>query len=59
MSIVSTVQPNGRLSDARTRTAFHAPISKDWTMTFDYVFGNPDGMSEFVSRRHINILTTS
>lgn len=33
------------LNDARTRAAFHAPISKDWAMNFDYVFGNPDGMN--------------
>ena len=59
MSIVSTVQPNGRLSDNRTRAAFHAPTSKDWAMNFNYVFGNPDGNSEFVGWRYINILITS
>jgi len=26
--------------DARTRAALHAPVSKDWSVSFDLVFGN-------------------
>lgn len=29
--------------DARTRAALHAPTSKDWTLSFQFVFGNLGG----------------
>ncbi|KAF8892138.1 Alpha/Beta hydrolase protein [Infundibulicybe gibba] len=34
------------LNDNRTRAALHAPTSKDWSMQFNFVFGNPNGNSE-------------
>lgn len=45
------------LNDNRTRTAFHAPISKDWAMNFNYVFGNPDGNNFDPSPEPINFFT--
>lgn len=38
------------LNDPRVRKALHAPISKDWAMTFLGVFdGNPEGMCSRLS----------
>ncbi|KAI0344358.1 alpha/beta-hydrolase [Trametopsis cervina] len=36
------------LNDKRTRTAIHAPTSKDWEESINYIFGGPDGQDPSV-----------
>lgn len=40
------------MNDPRTRAALHAPTSKDWVLTFDYVFGDPDGTGLIFQNHH-------
>lgn len=44
------------MNDPRTRTALHAPTSKDWVMTFIYVFGDPDGTCLIFQNHHVGVM---
>ncbi|KAG6891176.1 hypothetical protein C0995_008428, partial [Termitomyces sp. Mi166 len=45
------------LNDPSVRDAFHAPKSKPWAASFDFVFGNPDGFNVDPSTEPMNWLT--
>ncbi|KAG6812783.1 hypothetical protein H0H92_000553 [Tricholoma furcatifolium] len=45
------------LNDPRTRDALHAPKSKSWALSFEYVFGNPDGNNVDPSTEPMNWFT--
>ncbi|OJT10631.1 Pheromone-processing carboxypeptidase KEX1 [Trametes pubescens] len=40
------LNPSTFLNDPLTRAALHAPISKDWSMTFNYPWGSVSGHSD-------------
>jgi len=45
------------LNDNFVRAALHAPTSKNWSMNFDFVFGNPDGLNNEPSPEPMNFMT--
>ncbi|KAG6908972.1 hypothetical protein DXG01_002580 [Tephrocybe rancida] len=45
------------LNDPRVRDAFHAPKSKPWAQSFNFVFGNPDGNNVDPSTEPMNWFT--